>query len=158
MKEDEKFAVWMAGTTLRSGKREIDALALDDLAQQAAETGDLDKELKALSHFDKKGGDFGAEIIGALVIPVLIEAGKQLWAAYLKKISEKAAGALADATVSQATAFVKEHWSGSGESVAAKYEQCLRDAATKQGLSQSQTDALVAAVRDPEMAKSLATA
>jgi hypothetical protein len=158
VKEDEKFAVWIAGATLRSGDREVDALALDDPAQQAAKTGDLDKEIKTMGQFDRKGGDFGAEIIGAVVIPILIEAGKQLWASYFKKVSDKAAGALADATASQVTAFVKEHWSGTGDSATAKYEQCLRDAAAKQGLSQPQTEALVKALRSPEMKKEIAGA
>lgn len=158
MTEDEKFAVWIAGATLRSGDRQVDALALDDLAQQAAKTGSLDREIKAMGQFDRKGGDFGAEIIGAVVIPILIEAGKQLWAAYFKKVSEKAAGALADATTTQVTAFVKKHWSGDDEDIMAKYEQCLRDAASKQGLSQPQTEALVKALRSPEMKKEIAGA
>jgi hypothetical protein len=158
MKEDEKFAVWIAGATLRSGDREVDALALDDLVQQAEKTGDLERELAAMRQFDRKGGDFGAEIVGAVVIPILIEAGKQLWAAYLKKLTDKAAGDLADVTAGAVKAFIKRQWAGSGDNARAEYETIIRAEAVKQGLSQAQIDGLVAALQRPGMAHDVANA
>ena len=100
-----------------------------------------------MRQFDRKGGDFGAEIIGPLVIPILIEAGKQLWAAYLKKLTEKAGNNLADLTVDGVKTIVRRQWAGPDGSAAEDYEKLLREAASKQGLAQAQTDQLIAAVR-----------
>lgn len=156
MKDDDKFAMWLAGATLRSADREIDALTLDDLARQAQHSGDLESELDAMRRFDRRGGDFGAEIIGAVVIPILIEAGKQLWAAYLKKLTDKAAGKLADVTAEEVSAFIKQHWSTPGDDSRASYETILQAEAAKQGLSQSQTEGLIAALNQPRMAHEVA--
>lgn len=156
MKDDENFAIWLAAATLRSADREIDALTLDDLARQAQQSGDLERELDAMRRFDRRGGDFGAEIVGAVVIPILIEAGKQLWAAYLKKLTDKATGKLADVTAEEVSAFIKQTWSTNGDDSRASYERILQEEAAKQGLSQSQTDGLIAALNQRRMADEVA--
>jgi hypothetical protein len=157
VQEDEKFAVWIAGATLRSGNREVDAITLDTLAQQATKAGDLKRELDAMRQFDRRGGDFGAEIVGAVLIPILIEAGKQLWAAYLKKLTDQAAAGLANLTADVVKAAIKRQWSSPTHNARAEYETIIRREAGKQGLSQAQTDALVAAVHQPEMAHEVAS-
>lgn len=108
-----------------------------------------------MRHFERSGGDFGAEIIGPLLIPVLIEAGKQLWAAYLKDLTGKAASGLADLTANSVKGYLKRHWSRDGDHVAAEYERLLRAAAATHGLSQEQIDELVAAVRGSGMARAI---
>lgn len=152
MKENEKFAVWLAGATLRSGEDEIGALTLDSLEQNSTET--LDDELAKMGKFDRKGGDFGAEIIGPLVIPILIEAGKQLWAAYLKKLTEKAAAGLADATADTVKKLLKSEWTSNDRTVS-EYEILLRAEAAKQGLPEAQTEKLAEALRRPRMAQEI---
>jgi hypothetical protein len=52
--------------------------------------------------------------------------------------------------------LVKDHWTDPGGEAAAKYEQCLRDAAIKQGLTPAQTAALVQALHNPQMSKEIA--
>jgi hypothetical protein len=147
MQESEQFALWIASATLRAGDQEVAALTLDELAREAGKTGDLEKGLSAMRQFDKRGGDFGAEIIGPLLIPILIEAGKQLWSSYLKKVTDRAAGQMADLTVDGIKAFVRRQWKDSGDSAEVEYEKLLRAAAAKQGLPQAQTDELVATLR-----------
>lgn len=156
MKDDEKFAIWLAGATLRSADREIDALTLDDLSRQVQQNGNLESELEEMRRFDRRGGDFGAEIIGAVVIPILIEAGKQLWAAYLKKLTDKAAGKLADVTADEVSALITRTWSTPGDDSRASYERILQAEAAKQGLSQSQTEGLIAALNQRRMADEVA--
>ncbi|MDG4878265.1 hypothetical protein P9273_24630 [Mesorhizobium sp. WSM4935] len=158
MDEQDKFAIWIAASTLRSGNREIDALALDDIAQQVRGSGDLERELAAMRQFDRRGGDFGAEIVGAVVIPILIEAGKQLWAAYLKKLTDKAAGQLADVTADEVKALVRGRWSRVDESARADFETFLRAEAVRQGLSEAQTEGLLAALHQPGMPSEIAKA
>jgi hypothetical protein len=156
MTDDEQFAVWLAGMTLRAADREIAALTLDDLSSQAEQGKGLSAALADMQHFDRSGGDFGAEIIGPLLIPVLIGVGKQLWAAYLKDITGKAASGLADLTAKSAKDYLKRHWSRENAPVVAEYERLLRAAATKQGLGEQQIDELVAAVRGPGMVREVA--
>lgn len=158
MREEEKFGIWIAGATLRAGQHEIDALALDDLARQAQNSGDLDRQLAEMRRFDRKGGDFGAEIVGAILIPILIEAGKQLWAAYVKKLADKAAGALADATSDGVAELVKRHWHGSTDDAAQEFASIIRDVGARHKLPQAQVDELIAALQSPAMAKELGAA
>ena len=156
MKDDEKFAIWLAGAALRSADQEIDALTLDDLARQVEQNGNLESELVEMRRFDRRGGDFGAEIIGAVVVPILIEAGKQLWATYLKKLTDKAAGKLADVTADEVSALIKQTWATPGDDSRASYERILQAEAAKQGLSQSQTEGLIAALNQRRMADEVA--
>ncbi len=156
MKNDDEFAAWIAGAVLRSGGEDIQAEVLDDLVEKTGPAGSLETEIEAARKASKRPGDFGAEFIGAMLLPVLIEAGKELWAAYLKKLTEKAGEELAALTVDGVKMLAHRIWSGEEEAVtAADYEKLLRAAAAKQGLSPDQTDQLVARLRDPELARAL---
>ncbi|MDA9545315.1 hypothetical protein ACM43_12850 [Bradyrhizobium sp. CCBAU 45321] len=158
MKEGDKFGIWIAGAALRAGARDIDVLTLEDLGKQAETSGDLEQELAAMRQFDKEGGDFGAEIIGAIVIPILIEAGKQLWAAYVKKLTDKAAGALADATTDGVVQLVEHHWTDAPVEAASEFEAIVRAVGARQKLPQAQIDELAAAVRSSAMTKEVSAA
>jgi len=158
MKDEEKFALWIAEVTLRSSGREVDAITVDDLAKEVEQTGNLESKLEEMHHFEKRGGDFGAEIVAAMIIPILIEAGKQLWAAYLKKLADKAGGTLADVTVDEVKTFFRNQWGNSANDSRADYEAILRSEAGKQGLSETQTSALVEAIRQQSMARAITAA
>lgn len=156
MKNDDEFAAWIAGAVLRRSGEDIQAEVLDDLVQKTGPADSLETHIEAARTASKRAGDFGAEFIGAMLLPVLIEAGKELWAAYLKKLTENAGEQLAAMTVDGVKTLAHRIWSGEEKAVtAADYEKLVRVAAAKEGLSSEQTDILVAGLRDPELARAL---
>ncbi|MCP3417929.1 hypothetical protein NLM16_27865 [Bradyrhizobium brasilense] len=155
MTEQDDFAVWLAGAVLRTDDRDVAALALQDIASQAGEL-ELDAKLDEMRKFNRAGGDFGAEIIGPLLIPILVEAAKQLWAAYLKKIAEKTAGALADVTAKTVKDLIRAAWSSDNVVLTSELEAHIRAAATEQNLPQEELDRLIASLRNPKLGHELA--
>jgi hypothetical protein len=156
MKNDDEFAAWIAGVVLRSSGEDIQAEVLEDLVHKTGPADSLDKQIEEAWTASKRAGDFGAEFIGAVLLPVLIEAGKELWSVYLKKLTEKAGEQLAAMTIDAVKMLAHRIWSGEEKSVtAADYEKLLRAAAAKHGLSFHQTEQLVAGLRDPELARAL---
>lgn len=94
----DEAAVWLAAGILRSGDFEIEAVTLEAMAADAT-PGGLDAALKASEKSEMRGGALGMEILGAIVVPVLIEAAKQFWASYQKELIEKTGKSAAEATL-----------------------------------------------------------
>ena len=91
-----------------------------------------------------------------MLLPVLIEAGKELWSTYVKKLTDKAGDELATMTVNAVKMLGHRIWSGEEKAVSVTdYERLLRAAAAKQGLSPDQTEQLIAGLRDPELVHAL---
>jgi len=108
----------------------------------------LDEQIRNAKAHSKEAGDFGMEILGPMLISALIEAGKALWKIYIKKIGEKAADKLADITVNEATKIANAVWHKTDDTLTmADYDNALRNAADKNGLSKEQTEHLIAAIR-----------
>lgn len=143
MKDVDQFALWLAGATLRGSGHDVDAVTVGELANQVEQTGDLRAELEAMRQFDRRGGDIGLEFVGALIIPILIEAGKQLWTAYAKKLTDEAGSELGQLTTDKIKALVRQRWAAPVEDSRAAFERLLRAEAAKQSLSVAQTEALV---------------
>lgn len=152
------FAGILASAALSASGEEVQAAVVDDMVSNLAHDGDLASQIARATPPRKGAGDFGMELAGAILVPVLVEAAKELWAAYLEKLGEKAGGKLADLTYEHAAKLVQWLWSGDEKrQVEDDFEQLLRVAADAQGLSSQQVDALVMAVRSPGMKDALDT-
>ncbi|WMY75606.1 hypothetical protein RHD99_06570 [Buttiauxella selenatireducens] len=147
------FVGILASATLSASGETVQSDVVEDMLNRLDSDGDLDSQIeRSLLTKKKKAGDFGMEIVGSLLIPVLIEASKGLWAAYLKKISEKAGAQLAELTYAQVAKLVNWLWTGEERSQAEiDFDRLLRVAGSRHGLSPEQVEALVIAVRSPEM-------
>lgn len=151
-KEDE-FAAVVTKAILQAGGDEIQVAVLDDIVEGSKVSGSLDASIAAVKTAKRRPGDFGMEIVGALLIPVLIEAAKQFWAAYVKKLAEKTGGDLAELTVTQAKDVARRIWTGEEAFVSVSdFETLVRSAAKREGLSAEQTDKLVRDLRNPSVA------
>lgn len=150
------FAGILASAALSASGEEVQAAVVDDMVTSLDRDGDLASQIARSTPPSKGAGDFGMELAGAILVPVLVEAAKGLWAAYLKKLGERAGGKLADLTYERAARLVQWLWSGDEKKqVEADFEQLLRKAADAQGLPSQQVDALVVAIRSPEMKSAL---
>lgn len=98
MKEPEQLSAWLAEAMLKSGDENIAALDVLVVAKRLQAGEDFAEALASLQKFEQKKGDFGAEIIGTLLVPLLLEALKDFWAGYVKKLSEDAGEATAKFT------------------------------------------------------------
>jgi hypothetical protein len=154
VKVSDLFAGALTSAVLNARGDDVQAAVIDDMVDRLDTEGDLDKQLERAGSTRSQAGDFGMEIAGAIVIPVLVEAAKALWAAYVKKLSEKAADDLANLSYKQVVKLA--HWLWSTESeVSVAFEPLLRAAAAKRGLLPIQIEALLAAVHSPEMLAAL---
>ncbi len=150
------FAGILTSALLTASGEEVQSAVVDDMVEVLDRDGDLDSQIARSMEFRKEPGDFGMEIASALLVPVVIEAAKGLWAAYLKKLGEKAGGQLADLTFKQVSKLLQWLWTGEDYAqTQAAFNDCLRVAASQQGLSSEKVEALVAAVSSPELKAAL---
>lgn len=155
MRPEDEFAGWIAGATLRSADEEVQAVFLDDVLDQARERQDLDSVLAGTLESERQPGDFGMEIAGALLVPVLIEAGRQLWAIYIRKLAEKSADKLSDVTITGLKRMVKSTWSGEDKDVRDDFANLIRVAGEKHGLEPDVIEKLVSAIQAESFANEL---
>lgn len=102
---------------------------------------------------ERRPGDFGMEIVGALLVPILVEAAKQFWASYVKRLSEKAGSDLADLSLTSMKNLAARIWSGKETSAnLGELEALVRDIAQGR-LPREQIDGLVAKLRNAKVAE-----
>lgn len=161
METQDEISLWLAEATLISGGQEVSAFVVSDIKDQVAAGGTLDTALQNIQAFDRKPGDFGAEIIGALIVPVVIEAAKQLWASYLKELTQQVnemaqqgGKQLASMTIDSAKALVRRVWTDEPE-ISTRYATLVRAEAERQGLPSEQIELLVNAITSPALAERL---
>lgn len=156
IKTSDSFAGVLTSVVLSVSGDDVQAAVIDDMVERLGTDGDLDRQLERANATGSRSGDFGMEIVGAIVVPVLVEAAKGLWAAYVKKLNEKVAGGLADLSYKQVVKLARWLWSSeSGEQASAEFESLLRASATKRGLPPAQIEALIVAARSPEILAAL---
>lgn len=148
MKNEDNFSALLAEAILNSADEDIQVEVLKELVQRTNKSTSLDDVIEESREATKEPGDFGMEIIGSLLIPILIEAGKQLWSQYVKKLSEKAASQLADYTIAQMKKLARDIFSGENNLISVNdYEIIFRKVAAQEGLKSEQIDLIVQAIR-----------
>ncbi|MGF9567542.1 hypothetical protein [Neorhizobium sp. JUb45] len=155
MVSEDEAAVWLAAGVLRSGKFDIEAVTLEAMAADAP-AGGLDTALKASEKSDVRGGALGMEILGAIVVPVLVEAAKQFWASYQKELIEKTGKSAADATL----VAIKKWFFGAPPEDKSLISQKLANAITLAGearkMKVADIEALIAATAPERLEAALA--
>jgi hypothetical protein len=150
------FVGILTSATLSASGEEVQAAMVDDMVEQLAHDVDLCRQLERAQTRRRQAGDFGMEIAGAILVPVLMEAAKGLWAAYLKKLGEKAGGQLADLTFKQVAKLIHHLWAGEEQGhIQADFVELVKLAAGKQGMASEQIEALLVAIRSAEMQTAL---
>lgn len=152
MLPEDNFSIIIAQAVLEADNDEIQLAVLNDLTSESSSYGELKEKIDNAKLSGRKAGDFGMEIIGPIIIPVLIEAGKELWKLYIKKLGEKTADKLADSSVSGVKNLIHKIWHKEEKLVTVEdYEALLRKAADKQGLPTEETDKLATAIKEEKM-------
>lgn len=155
MQRDDEVTLWLAAATLEADGQSIATFELDELKANVEAGKPLDDALREMRHFDQKAGDFGAEIIGPLLVPIVVEAAKQLWSGYIKQLAEQGSKQLAELTIDAAKSLLKRVWSREAD-VSQRYAELIRSEATRQKLPPEQVERLVQAVASPAFAKGFA--
>lgn len=149
--QEQQIGVWLAQAVLSADGQVMAAASLSSL--EDLEAAAIDRELTKMTAFDRQAGDFGAEVIGALLVPVLVEAARQLWASYLKELTSSAGKALAGMTLEQAKRFLRDRLREDGRE---RYAALVRAAAEREGLAPDQVDRLTDVLRQGEIDAHLA--
>jgi len=155
MTEDDQAAAILASVVLRANDREIEAMTLEAIAHDP-ETIDLDASIRDASQSEARAGAFGIEVAGALIVPILIEAGRQFWKAYSEKLMKKAGEDLAGWTISKF-----KHWFLGAEStekskVKDQLADKIRSVGEERGLSSDDIDAILATLSTKNLSEALA--
>ena len=156
MDQSDELSLWFAGGWLRTSGDEIQSLLVRDLQDQVERGEPIADGIAALSQSERQAGDFGMEIAGTLLAPVLVQLLKDFWAGYLKKLGEGAGGALADATTKSVKAWFLSvlHKDGSQE-ILTQLQSRLDQLVARKKLSRKEATRLLDALADPKLALEL---
>ena len=156
MDQSEELSLWLANGWLRASGDQIQGLLVEDLQAQVAQGTPLSLAVAALKKPERRAGDFGMEIAGTLLAPVVVELLKDFWSGYLKKLGESAGGAVAEATTSRAKAwFLSLLHKKEDRSALTELEKKVNQLADHKKLSRKEATRLLEALGNPALAKEL---
>lgn len=154
MENSDDIVAWLAAGVLRSGDYEIEASTLEAIAQDA-ETGSLDEALMQASVSERRGGAFGMDIAGTILIPVLIAVARQFWEAYQKEFVKKLGVSAAEATIAQVKRWFGRASAEDTQAMSEGLAATIRKVGSERGLAPTDIEALVAAVLSGQLAPAL---
>jgi hypothetical protein len=145
MTDNDEIIVQLSSTILRIAEFEIEAASLEAIAEDKGAQS-LEFALSQSSKSAKRGGAFGMEIAGAILVPVLVSAVKDFWGAYQKKMMEKLGASAAEATLDQIRKWFAQVPAEQQQADSTALQDAIRRAAAAKGIAVEDVDALVAAV------------
>jgi hypothetical protein len=155
MDQNDELTLWFAHAWLRASGQEVQGILVEDLWDQAASGTPLSESIGALGSSQRQAGDFGMEIAGALLAPVVVELLKEFWSAYVKKLAGDLAGKLADASTSGLRSLFLSALARHDGDAAPDLVKRVHQLAADKKISRRDADRLVAALRSPRLAKEL---
>lgn len=155
MTEDDQAAAILASVVLRANDREIEAMALEAIVNDP-ETSDLDASIRDASKSEARAGAFGMEVAGALIVPILIEVGRQFWKAYSEKLMEKAGEDLAGWTISKFRNWFLGAESTEKSKIQDQLADKIRSVGQERGLSNEDIDAILVTLSTENLSEALA--
>jgi len=99
VEQSEELSLWLSKGWLEASGDEVQAMVVEDLEEQRRQGTPLSEGMAELGRTERRAGDFGMEIAGTLLAPVLVALLKEFWSGYLKELEKEAEGALAKKTV-----------------------------------------------------------
>lgn len=158
MDQSDELSLWLANAWLRASGDEIQSLVVEDLREQVEDGRSMTDGLASLSHSERQAGDFGMEIAGTLLAPVLVELLKDFWAGYFKKLGESAGGAVAEATTKRVKDwFLSILHKKEDDTVLTDLRDKVERLAAQKRLTQKEAARLLEALRGPKLVQELET-
>lgn len=157
MNESDQAAAVLAAAILKTNGRDIEAMTLEAIAEDS-DNDNLDSAVADASKSDAKAGAFGMEIVGAIVVPVLIEAARQFWKAYSEKLTEKGGEALAEWTIEKFKDMFSKSDTAKQSDTRDQLAAKIRSVGTERGLSTEDIDAILEAMTPQKLSDALASA
>lgn len=154
MNHTDQAALTLALASLKATDRNIEAMALEAIADDPTTT-DLDAAIADATRSDVKAGAFGMELTAAVLVPVLVEAAKQFWSAYSRKLAEKSGEELAEWTITKFKAWILRAEAAEKSDVREKLVDRIRSVGTERAMSVEDIDAIVTAMTTEKLSKAL---
>lgn len=155
MDQSDELSLWLAGAWLRSSGNEIQSLIVEDLEERVMNGMPLSEALASVTTSKRQAGDFGMEIAGTLLAPVIVEFLKTFWASYLKTIAEQSGKSLAVATTEGVKRWFLSAIHKDNDKVASDLRSGIADLATHGKVSPQEADRLIAALTGPKLSAEL---
>jgi len=156
MDQGDELSLWLARGWLQSSGDKIQSLVVEDLQEQAVGGTPVSEALASLAKSKRQPGDFGMEIAGTLLAPVLVEFLKTFWASYLKTLAEDTAKAVATATTQSIKAlFVSVLHKDKDGPVTADLRGGIADLVARGKLTHQEAARLLTALNGAELPKAL---
>jgi hypothetical protein len=157
MDQDDELSLWLAGAWLRASGDEIQSLVVEDVEEQVKQGTSVASAIKSLAESKRQPGDFGMEIAGTLLAPVLIQFLKAFWESYVKKLAEDAGKAVAETTTKGVKAwFMAAIHQGQDDKVMADLQKGIADLAERGKLSQQEAARLLTGLKSTALYQELA--
>lgn len=157
MTEGDQAAAVLAAAILKTNDRDIEAMTLEAVAENS-ENEDLDSAVAEASQSDAKAGAFGMEIVGAIVVPILIEAARQFWKAYSEKLIENSGEALADWTIDKFKDRFSKSSSTEQSELRDQLAEKIRAVGKAREMSEADLEAILNAMTSEKLSEALASA
>jgi hypothetical protein len=156
MKNADELTLWLGGALIEASGDPVETAVFEDVAEQSNGGHALDAVLRDIDRPERQAGDFGMEIAGTLMAPVLLGALRHFWSGYIAKLEDKAADNLADATIAGIKKLFAREITGPGkDALTAEIEAQVRSRAAARGIESAEVDKLVSLLRDPNVASRL---
>lgn len=157
MHQDDELSLWYVGAVLKSSGLAIQSQVLDDIQAQVKGGTSLEEAVSSVQKFERRAGDSGIEIVGALLLPVLLEGFKQFWSTYVKKLSDQAADAAASATTAKLKQLLTNAFKDERrDELLTNLEHAVRDVCKRRGADEDEIKEILAIVKSPQVAHQLA--
>jgi len=154
--QSDELSLWLANAWLRASGDSIQSLVVEDLQEQIEQGKSMTDGLSSLMTSQRQAGDFGMEIAGTLLAPVLVELLKDFWSGYLKKVGESAGGAVAEATTKRVKDwFLSILHSKEDDKVLADLRRKVDRLAAQKKLTRKEAARLLEALHGPKLAQEL---
>jgi hypothetical protein len=151
MKIDDEIGLWLTRGILRSSGENIQVMVLDSLQEEVERGKDLGDVLEQASKPERQPGDFGAEFVVPIILPILIEAAKEFWSAYASEVQKKAAAKLATLTVDAVKDALRSIFrERKTNDASGNLQDAIRRVANERGLDDATTQRLVAVIEAPD--------
>jgi hypothetical protein len=157
MKTQDELVLWSAGAWLQVSGFTAQSLVVTDVQDQVEQGKPLDKVLAEVPAPKKHAGDFGIEIVGSLLAPIVIGLLKDFWSGYLKKLSDKAEGDLADATVGKLKSVFAKSLADKNEDAYAILKSDLERLEKENKLTPKQAQSLLETLQSTALVDELAS-
>lgn len=155
MAEQNDAIVALSAAVLRSNHMEIEALNLEALVADEGPAG-VERVVHGVVMSEVREGAFGMEILGAIIVPVVVDAVRKFWTAYSGEMVEKLGASAAELTAVKLRVWFSAAPQEELKVFADRLSEQIRNVGAQRRMRPEDIEALVAATTPESLGTALA--